>query len=97
FLLQAQRGDVDPVLASELSLEAAEEEEDEESAPADDFVARERERVGRLRASRISRELDYLQDYIVDLDAIQHDSKFAAFAQRLETLLAYGNRVIVFT
>jgi superfamily II DNA or RNA helicase len=97
FLLQAQYGSVDSTLVTDLTREAAEEEEEEGAIDPDDFVGSERERVARLRAQQIVAELDFLQDYIRDLGSIQQDSKFTEFAARLEALLARGQRVIVFT
>ncbi len=82
------------------TLAEGEDEDDDAAVPA--AVAAERARLLRLwsdpdRRPRLEAERLYLCDYITALGAIDTDSKFCEFADRLDDVLAAGRRVIVFT
>jgi ERCC4-related helicase len=69
---------------------------------ATDLSDRERARLVRLfgdprRRQALDRERQYIQTYIGDLAQISADSKFDAFAAKLDAVLHQGQRVIVFT
>ncbi|HXH09642.1 MAG TPA: helicase-related protein [Alphaproteobacteria bacterium] len=80
------------------------EEDDEEDDETDVGVVidRERQRLLRwyrdpLRRGALEQERLYLQDYLTALAQIAVDSKFEAFQDRLQRVVAAGQRVIVFT
>ena len=78
-------------------------EEDETGEEPDVRTAldRERQRLARMygdpqRQRELDEERSYIQDYIVQLGRISHDSKFDVFKSWLDRSLAEGRRVIVF-
>lgn len=80
------------------------EEDDEEDDETDVGVVIDRERQRLLRWYRdprrrgaLEQERLYLQDYLTALAQIAVDSKFEAFQDRLQRVVADGHRVIVFT
>jgi superfamily II DNA or RNA helicase len=79
-----------------------EEEETGEEPDVWKALDRERQRLVRMygdpqRRRELDEERSYLQDYIVQLGRISHDSKFDVFKHWLDRLLSEGRRVIVFT
>lgn len=78
------------------------EDVDEDEGEVEDWLDDETRRLRRLyddpqRRSALTRERDFLQQYITDLRAVSTDSKFSVFQGRLTQVLAEGHRVIVFT
>jgi hypothetical protein len=80
------------------------EEDDEEDDETDVGLVIDRERQRLLRWYRdprrrgaLEQERLYLQDYLTALAQIAVDSKFEAFQDRLQRVVAEGQRVIIFT
>jgi superfamily II DNA or RNA helicase len=78
------------------------EGEDDDEPDVRDVVEIERQRLLRLyrdprRRDELEGERTYLQGYIVELEQIAVDSKFEVFRERLDQVLAEGDRVLVFT
>lgn len=98
-----QQGLSDMEVQRELRRDGAEDDDDEDSEPdIPTLLDQERQRLVRLyqdprRRAELEAERLYLQDYIVALDQVAVDSKFAAFHRRLAAVVAEGHRVIVFT
>jgi SNF2 family DNA or RNA helicase len=83
------------------SFEEDEEEEDDET-DVSVVIDREQQRLLRwyrdpLRQGALEQERLYLQGYVTALGQIGVDSKFEAFQERLNRVVAEGHRIIIFT
>lgn len=99
--IQQDLADLDERLQEQQKIFEEDDEEDDET-DVGVVIDRERQRLLRwyhdpLRRGALEQERLYLQDYLTALAQIAVDSKFEAFQDRLQRVVAAGQRVIVFT